>query len=110
MLCVTTVPSYRVIVNSTLSFKSRINAIKELTARCPLALTEDLLQDLARYKSHKDKSEYFIVWVCVCVLTKQHDFVYLRSDVTMSARGLIQLFRSLNPKMLHKRDRVSLDL
>ncbi|XP_034402561.1 protein SDA1 homolog [Cyclopterus lumpus] len=58
-----------------------INAIKELTARCPLALNEDLLQDLARYKIHKDK------------------------NVTMSARGLIQLFRSLNPKMLHKRDR-----
>ncbi|XP_068430070.1 protein SDA1 homolog isoform X1 [Clinocottus analis] len=58
-----------------------INAIKELTARCPLALTEDLLQDLAQYKIHKDK------------------------NVMMSAKGLIQLFRSLNPKMLHKRDR-----
>lgn len=29
------------------------------------------------------------------------------SDVMMSARGLIQLFRSLNPQMLHKKDRVS---
>ncbi|XP_070706421.1 protein SDA1 homolog [Pempheris klunzingeri] len=58
-----------------------INAIKELTARCPLAITEDLLQDLAQYKTHKDK------------------------NVMMSARGLIQLFRSLNPQMLHKRDR-----
>lgn len=58
-----------------------INAIKEVAARCPLAITEDLLQDLTQYKTHKDK------------------------NVMMSARGLIQLFRSLNPQMLHKRDR-----
>ncbi|XP_054468221.1 protein SDA1 homolog [Anoplopoma fimbria] len=58
-----------------------INAIKEVTARCPLALNEDLLQDLAQYKIYKDK------------------------NVMMSAKGLIQLFRSLNPQMLHKRDR-----
>ncbi|XP_026153292.1 protein SDA1 homolog isoform X1 [Mastacembelus armatus] len=58
-----------------------INAIKEVAGRCPLAITEDLLQDLAQYKTHKDK------------------------NVMMSARGLIQLFRSLNPQMLHKRDR-----
>ncbi|XP_072228065.1 protein SDA1 homolog [Leuresthes tenuis] len=58
-----------------------INAIKEVAARCPLAITEDLLQDLAQYKTHKDK------------------------NVMMSARGIIQLFRNLNPQMLHKRDR-----
>ncbi|KAM3599533.1 uncharacterized protein V6R79_007514 [Siganus canaliculatus] len=58
-----------------------INAIKEVTARCPLAINEDLLQDLAEYKTHKDK------------------------NVMMSARGLIQLFRTLNPQMLHKKDR-----
>lgn len=58
-----------------------LNAIKEVAARCPLALTEDLLRDLTQYKGHKDK------------------------NVTMSARGLIQLFRSLGPQMLHKRDR-----
>uniref|UniRef100_A0AAY5JZL1 Protein SDA1 n=1 Tax=Esox lucius TaxID=8010 RepID=A0AAY5JZL1_ESOLU len=58
-----------------------INAIKEVAARCPLAITEELLQDLAQYKMHKDK------------------------NVMMSARGLIQLFRNLNPQMLHKRDR-----
>uniref|UniRef100_W5L808 Protein SDA1 n=1 Tax=Astyanax mexicanus TaxID=7994 RepID=W5L808_ASTMX len=32
-----------------------INAIKEVVARCPLSMTEDLLQDLTQYKSHKDK-------------------------------------------------------
>ncbi|KAJ0013022.1 hypothetical protein NQD34_017356 [Periophthalmus magnuspinnatus] len=58
-----------------------INAIKEIVARCPLAINEDMLQDLAQYKTHKDK------------------------NVMMSARGLIQLFRNLNPQMLHKKDR-----
>ncbi|XP_053317627.1 protein SDA1 homolog [Spea bombifrons] len=58
-----------------------INAIKELTARCPLAMTEELLQDLAQYKTHKDK------------------------NVSMSSRSLIHLFRSLNPEMLQKKFR-----
>ncbi|XP_029921931.1 protein SDA1 homolog [Myripristis murdjan] len=58
-----------------------INAIKEVAARCPLAINEDLVQDLAQYKTHKDK------------------------NVMMSARGLIQLFRNLNPQLLHKKDR-----
>uniref|UniRef100_G3U9H8 Protein SDA1 n=1 Tax=Loxodonta africana TaxID=9785 RepID=G3U9H8_LOXAF len=58
-----------------------INAIKEITAPCPLAMTEELLQDLAQYKTHKDK------------------------NVMMSARTLIQLFRTLNPQMLHKKFR-----
>ncbi|KAF4098822.1 protein SDA1 homolog [Onychostoma macrolepis] len=58
-----------------------INAIKEVVARCPLSMSEDLLQDLALYRSHKDK------------------------NVVMSAKGLIQLFRDLNPQMLHRKDR-----
>ncbi|XP_046900807.1 protein SDA1 homolog [Hypomesus transpacificus] len=58
-----------------------LNAIKEVAARCPLSITEELLQDLVQYKTHKDK------------------------NVMMSARGLIQLFRNLNPQMLHKKDR-----
>ncbi|XP_066488029.1 protein SDA1 homolog [Tiliqua scincoides] len=58
-----------------------INAIKEICARCPLAMTEDLLQDLAQYRSHKNK------------------------NVMMSARTLIQLFRTLNPQMLQKKFR-----
>lgn len=39
----------------------RINAIKEITARCPLAMTEELLQDLAQYKTHKDKSKWCVI-------------------------------------------------
>ncbi|XP_067846427.1 protein SDA1 homolog [Heptranchias perlo] len=58
-----------------------INTIKEVSARCPLAITEDLLQDLAQYKTHKDK------------------------NVMMSAKSLIHLFRTMNPQMLHKKDR-----
>ncbi|XP_053702265.1 protein SDA1 homolog [Synchiropus splendidus] len=58
-----------------------INAIKEVAARCPLAINEDLLQDLSQYKTHKNK------------------------NVMMSARALIMLFRNLNPKMLHRKDR-----
>ncbi|XP_009475466.1 PREDICTED: protein SDA1 homolog [Nipponia nippon] len=58
-----------------------INAIKEITARCPLAMTEDLLQDLVQYKTHKNK------------------------NVMMSARTLIHLFRTLNPEMLQKKFR-----
>ncbi|KAL6075166.1 hypothetical protein STEG23_029993 [Scotinomys teguina] len=58
-----------------------INAIKEITARCPLAMTEELLQDLVQYKTHKDK------------------------NVMMSARTLIHLFRTLNPQMLQKKFR-----
>ncbi|XP_039206255.1 protein SDA1 homolog [Crotalus tigris] len=58
-----------------------INAIKEISARCPLAMTVDLLQDLVQYKSHKNK------------------------NVVMSARTLIHLFQSLNPRMLQKKFR-----
>uniref|UniRef100_A0A674M9T6 Protein SDA1 n=1 Tax=Takifugu rubripes TaxID=31033 RepID=A0A674M9T6_TAKRU len=41
-----------------------INAIKEVAGRCPLAINEDLLQDLAQYKTHKDKSEIMLRMAC----------------------------------------------
>lgn len=48
-------------VQKIIHFQSfRINAIKEITARCPLAMTEDLLQDLVQYKTHKNKSKCII--------------------------------------------------
>ncbi|KAG7251902.1 hypothetical protein CRUP_002560, partial [Coryphaenoides rupestris] len=46
-----------------------------------MTVGEDLLRDLAQYKTHKDK------------------------NVMMSARCLIQLFRNMGPQMLHKKDR-----
>ncbi|XP_014676222.1 PREDICTED: protein SDA1 homolog [Priapulus caudatus] len=58
-----------------------LNAVREVCARCPLAMDADLLQDLACYKTHRNKS------------------------VLMGARSLIQLYREVDPTMLHRRDR-----
>ena len=59
-----------------------LNSIRLVCARCPLAMTATLLQDLVQYKSYKDKS------------------------VMMAARSLIQLFRDVNPALLQRKDRV----
>ncbi|XP_033631538.1 protein SDA1 homolog [Asterias rubens] len=58
-----------------------LNAVREICSRCPLAMGADLLQDLVQYKTYRNKA------------------------VVHAARSLIQLFRSINPEMLHKRDR-----
>ncbi|XP_075591968.1 protein SDA1 homolog [Dermatophagoides farinae] len=58
-----------------------INSIREICARCPLAISEDLLQDLVEYSSFKDK------------------------NVSMAAKSLIQLYRQLNPSLLRRKDR-----
>lgn len=58
-----------------------LNAVREICMRCPLAMNEDLLQDLAQYKSYKNKS------------------------VMMAARSLIQLYRTINPNLLVRKDR-----
>merc|ERR1719450_429060 len=58
-----------------------LNAVRELCARCPLEMTDELLQDFAEYKTYKDKG------------------------VMMASRSLITLFRSLAPELLHKKDR-----
>jgi len=58
-----------------------LNAVREMCSRCPLAMGEDLLQDLVQYKGHRDKA------------------------VMMAARSLIGLFRKTNPEMLHRKDR-----
>lgn len=42
-----------------LLFFSSLNAVREVCARCPLVMTDELLQDLAQYKTSKDKSEFF---------------------------------------------------
>lgn len=48
---------YSFIVNLRVFVCFSLNAIREVAARCPLAVNEDLLQDLSQYKTHKDKSE-----------------------------------------------------
>lgn len=58
-----------------------LNAIREICARQPLAMNETLLQDLVMYRKSKDKG------------------------VVMGARGLLSLYRDINPEMLKRRDR-----
>lgn len=58
-----------------------LNAVREVCARCPLVMNEDLMSDLAEYKNYRDRA------------------------VMMAARSLIQLFRHSRPELLHKRDR-----
>ncbi|XP_050346485.1 protein SDA1 homolog [Nymphalis io] len=67
--------------NSTDVMAVGLNAVREICARCPLAIGEDLLRDLVQYKTYKEKS------------------------VMMAARSLIQLYRQSMPGLLHKRDR-----
>lgn len=59
-----------------------INAIREVCRRQPWSMEEDLLGDLVEYRKSRDKS------------------------VTAAARGLLQLYREVNPSMLKRRERV----
>lgn len=59
-----------------------LNSIREICRRQPWAMEEDLLGDLVEYRKSRDKG------------------------VTASARGLLQLFRDVNPGMLKRRERV----
>lgn len=58
-----------------------LKTVRELSLRAPLVMNEDLLQDLALYRKFRNK------------------------EVSSAARGLIGLFRELNPAMLAKKDR-----
>lgn len=78
----------RVIANNFITEKNSseviavgLNAVREICVRCPLAMTAELLQDLVEYKSSKNKG------------------------IMMASRSLIQLFRSLNPDLLRKKDK-----
>ncbi|GAA5994288.1 SDA1 family protein [Rhodotorula paludigena] len=57
-----------------------LNAITEICRRQPLAMSADLLQDLVEYRKSKDKG------------------------VMVAARGLLQLYREVNPTLLKRRD------
>lgn len=59
-----------------------INSIREICRRQPWAIEEELLGDLVEYRKSRDKA------------------------VTAAARGLLQLYREINPTMLKKRERV----
>ncbi|XP_011636691.1 protein SDA1 homolog [Pogonomyrmex barbatus] len=58
-----------------------LNTVREICTRCPLAINEDLLEDLTRYKHYKERS------------------------VMMAAHSLIGTFRRIMPELLHKKDR-----
>ncbi|KAF8644117.1 hypothetical protein AX16_008646 [Volvariella volvacea WC 439] len=58
-----------------------INSIREICRRQPWAMEEELLGDLIEYKKSRDKS------------------------VMSAARGLLQLYREVNPVLLKKRER-----
>jgi protein SDA1 len=59
-----------------------LNAIREVCRRQPWAMEEDLLGDLVEYRKSKDKG------------------------VIAAARGLLQLYREINPGMLKRSERV----
>ncbi|PPQ63187.1 hypothetical protein CVT24_005732 [Panaeolus cyanescens] len=58
-----------------------LNSIREVSRRQPWAMEEDLLSDLIEYRKSKDKA------------------------VTAGARGLLKLYREVNPNMLKRRER-----
>ncbi|KIL68655.1 hypothetical protein M378DRAFT_120982 [Amanita muscaria Koide BX008] len=58
-----------------------LNSIREISARQPWAMDSSLLEDLIEYRKSKDKG------------------------VITAARGLLQLYREINPSMLKKRER-----
>lgn len=58
-----------------------LNSIREICARQPLAMTDTLLQDLVQYRKSKDKG------------------------VMMAAKGLLSLFREVDPELLQKKYR-----
>lgn len=59
-----------------------LNAIREVCRRQPWSMEEDLLGDLIEYRKSRDKA------------------------VVAGARGLLKLYREVNPSMLRKRERV----
>ncbi|KAI0136836.1 SDA1-domain-containing protein [Xylariales sp. AK1849] len=58
-----------------------LNAIREICARQPLAMSDTLLQDLVQYRRSKDKG------------------------VSMAAKGLLSLYREQGAELLMKKDR-----
>ncbi|KAK5105624.1 Severe Depolymerization of Actin [Lithohypha guttulata] len=60
---------------------SGLNAIREICVRQPLCMSQTLLHDLIMYRKSKDKG------------------------VMMAAKGLLGLYRQVNPEMLKSRDR-----
>lgn len=67
--------------NSTEAITVGLNTVRELCARNPLIMDEDLLQDLIQYQKYKNK------------------------NVSIAAKSLVYLFRIKNPELLKKKER-----
>lgn len=67
--------------NSTEAITVGLNSIRELCARNPLVMNEDLLQDLVQYQKYKNK------------------------NVSIAAKSLVVLFRVKYPELLNRKDR-----
>lgn len=67
--------------NSTEAITVGLNAIRELCAKNPLVMNEDLLQDLIQYQKYKNK------------------------NVSIAAKSLVVLFRMRYPELLNRKDR-----
>ena len=60
-----------------------LNSVREICSRQPLCMEEDLLSDLIEYRKSRDRG------------------------VVSAARGLLQLYREVDPSLLKRRERVS---
>lgn len=58
-----------------------LNTVREICLRCPLGMNQQILRDISNFKSFKDKG------------------------VMMAAKSIINLFRTVHPKLLHRKDR-----
>lgn len=67
--------------NSTEAITVGLNSVREICARNPLVMDEDLLQDLIQYQKYKNK------------------------NVSIAAKSLVYLFRIKNPDLLKRKDR-----
>lgn len=67
--------------NSTEAITVGLNSIREICARNPLVMNEDLLQDLVQYQKYKNK------------------------NVSIAAKSLVYLFRIKAPELLARKDR-----
>ena len=87
-----------------------LNAIREIAARAPLAMSETLLRDLAQYKNAREKGTRRRASE-----PRRHGAEFAHTDhtlralhpagVAIAARALISLFREVDPTLLHKKDR-----
>jgi len=45
----------------------RINAVREISARCPLLMDADLLEYLSEYRTHREKSGW-LYWLEIIIV------------------------------------------